>query len=251
MTGPVLEKNLLSEISSIMKDSKTANVNISTAATEMSSTANNEIYFDSGKFPPSSSMGEMGSGKPLRPSTSSVQVLRNSPRGSASALAHASSLKNPRLKMTNVLKEAAKRLGQEDPLSIAGMVSPSVEEMLVTHVSPNNENSTRKKARIESDDSGKENGVVMEVNGESSSSVWSSLSALETAVKESEESSPSFYSSSQSSHLLVEVTIRLSFVLRNCFVIENFFVAVVFLEGIHRDGCVPGPVPLDGGVLYV
>ena len=121
----------------------------------------------------------------------------------------------------------------------------------MTHVSPNNENSTRKKARIESDDSGKENGVVMEVNGESSSSVWSSLSALETAVKESEESSPSFYSSSQSSHLRVEVTIRLSFVLRNCFLIENFFVPVVFLEGIHRDGCVPGPVPLDGGVLYV
>lgn len=45
----VLEKNLLTEISSMMKDSKTANINISSGA-GVGAPANNEICFDSVKF---------------------------------------------------------------------------------------------------------------------------------------------------------------------------------------------------------
>lgn len=149
VTTLVLEKNLLSEISSMMKESKTANINISAGSSELS--PNNEICFDSGKFPPTD---------PTKPRAAVASTLvRNTDNVPALSPGQQMIAKN-KVKNTNMLKETAKRLSedQNQPSSSSSSCqltlmesSCSVEPPLP---SPNNENvssSISKKARLENE----------------------------------------------------------------------------------------------------
>merc|ERR1712136_226598 len=92
--SPVLEKNLLCELNSMMKDSKTANVNISTpTSSELS--VNNEIFFDSGKFPPSDLI------HPRATASVAPNLLRNN---DIELFTQQQSPYKNKVKMTNVLK---------------------------------------------------------------------------------------------------------------------------------------------------
>ena len=180
---PILEKNLLSEISSMMKESKTANVNISTGSTE--SSANNEICFDSGKF-------ETDPTKPRAAVASTL--LRNSTEAATNAATQLLSqqhLAKSKVKNTNVLKEAAKRLNADQNLPPPSSPSSSSSSSFLNAVetgsvgdhqslpSPNNESSISKKARFEEDQQQQPGHQVINGNG----SLWDSLgTALGTAV---------------------------------------------------------------------
>ena len=133
--APVLEKNLLSELSGMMKDSKTDNVNISATSTEPA--ANNEICFDSGKFAPSDAA------KPRVAAAVASTLVRNA----------ATPPKSNRNKMTNVLKEAAKRLSEDEMLAAGSASNYAAEAVCNDHhslPSPNNQSiNTSKKARID------------------------------------------------------------------------------------------------------
>jgi hypothetical protein len=177
----VLEKNLLSEISSMMKESKTANVNISTGSAETS--PNNEICFDSGKFPPTDQVKPRAAvASTLVRNTDSAQVLMQ-------AKQHL--IQKNKVKNTNMLKETAKRLSEDQnlsssfPLSLAEATSCGEQSL----PSPNNENvsSISKKARLENDD-GQEALAIGQVNDNRGTSPWDSLGALSKAVREEESS---------------------------------------------------------------
>lgn len=173
---PVLEKNFLSEISSMVKESKTANVNISTGSSDEPSLANNEIFFDSDKF----------ESDPARPRAAVAStLLRNSTTELSASCASSILSGKGKVKNTNVLKEAAKRLSTDHPaspsLSSLSVVEPSDPHQSLP--SPNNENlsSIRKKARFE------DNGIYEDEPTSSgadplASSPWDSLTALQTAV---------------------------------------------------------------------
>ena len=182
---PVLEKNLLSEISSMMKDSKTANVNISMGSAEVS--ANNEIYFDSGKFPP------LDPAKP-RAAVASNRVHNVDCGQPLSQQQQQIALAKSKVKNTNVLKEAAKRLSEDQNVPSSSS-SPVVAEAVFigsqSLPSPNNENVTSisKKARFESGEGWQSQASSIQVNGNSMNdnpSPWDSLSALGRAVKDEE-----------------------------------------------------------------
>ena len=191
VTPLVLEKNIISEslavMSSIIKDSKTANVNISTCSAEVS--ANNEIYFDSGKFPP------LDPAKP-RAAVAATRVHNTDCSQPLSQQQQQLALAKSKVKNTNVLKEAAKRLSEDQNLpSSSSPVVPMTEATFVgdhSLPSPNNENVTSisKKARFESGDgwqsqassASQDNGNVLEAT----TSPWDSLGALGRAVKDEE-----------------------------------------------------------------
>lgn len=178
----VLEKNLLSEISSMMKESKTANVNISTGSAETS--PNNEICFDSGKFPPTDQAKPRAAvaSTLVRNTEHSVQVLMQTQQ-------HL--MQKNKVKNTNMLKETAKRLSEDQnlsssfPLSLAEATSCSEQSL----PSPNNENvsSISKKARLENDE-GQDPLATGQVNDNRGTSPWDSLGALSKAVREEESS---------------------------------------------------------------
>lgn len=172
--SPVLEKNLLCELNSMMKDSKTANVNISTpTSSELS--ANNEIFFDSGKFPPSDLI------HPRATASVAPNLLRNN---DIELFTQQQSPYKNKVKMTNVLKEAAKRLSQDQSLNISTAV------VVDCIPSPNNESSSSssssKKARIGDPDPQ----PVFKTNEKDVGSPWDSLHALGKAVKTEEEEEP-------------------------------------------------------------
>ena len=177
---PILEKNLISEINSMMKESKTANVNISTCSTEAS--ANNEICFDSGKFPLSES---------AKPRAAVASTLVRNTENTQMLSQQQQLVQKGKVKMTNVLKEAAKRLSEDQSspssstLNEAGL--PSDQSL----PSPNNENSGSKKPRFESDSN--------QINRNDAASPWESLGALGTAVKDEEPSTSSHALPSSSS----------------------------------------------------
>lgn len=173
----VLEKNLLSEISSMMKESKTANVNISTVSAE--SSPNNEICFDSGKFPPTDQAKPRAAvASTLVRNTDSVQVLAQSQQ-------HL--VQKNRVKNTNMLKETAKRLSEDQnlpssssfPLALTELTSDAEQSL----PSPNNENvsSISKKARLENGD-GKEQ-LAGQINDNRVTPTWDSLGALSKVVR--------------------------------------------------------------------
>ena len=173
--SPVLEKNLLCELSSMMKDSKTANVNISTS-TSSELSANNEIFFDSGKFPPSDLI------HPRATACVASNLLRNN---DIELFSQQQLPYKNKIKMTNVLKEAAKRLSQDQTLNISAPVvvdcipSPSNE-------SSSSSSSSSKKARIGDPDPQ----PVFKVDDRDVESPWDSLHALGKAVKAEEEEEP-------------------------------------------------------------
>lgn len=173
----VLEKNLLSEISSMMKDSKTANVNISTGSAETS--PNNEICFDSGKFPPTDQT------KPRAAVASAL--LRNT--DSAQVLLSAQQQKS-KVKNTNMLKETAKRLSEDQnfPSSFTLTLSEATSSGDQSLPSPNNENvsSISKKARLENDD-GQDLSVGNQIS-ENKETSWDSLGALNKVTREQDSS---------------------------------------------------------------
>ena len=174
----VLEKNLLSEISSMMKESKTANVNISIGSVETS--PNNEICFDSGKFPPTDQT------KPRAAVASTL--VRNTDSGHMLSQTHKSKVKN-----TNMLKETAKRLSEDQslpssssfPLTLTDATSCDDQSL----PSPNNENvsSISKKARLENDEC-QDPLAICQINDNRGGSPWDSLGALSKAVREEESS---------------------------------------------------------------
>lgn len=177
----VLEKNLLSEISSMMKESKTANVNISAGSAETS--PNNEIYFDSGKFPATDQA------KPRAAVASTL--VRNTDSAQILLQAQQHIIQKNKIKNTNMLKETAKRLSEDQNLSSpssfplsSAEVTPSGDQSLP---SPNNENisSISKKARLEND-GGQEAPTVGPTNDNRGTSPWDSLGALNKAVREEE-----------------------------------------------------------------
>ena len=154
-----------------MKDSKTDNVNIS-SSTSSELSANNEIFFDSGKFPPSDLI------HPRATASVASNLLRNNDIEMFSQ--QQSPYKN-KIKMTNVLKEAAKRLSQDQNLDI------STADLVDCIPSPNNENSnsssSSKKARIGDPDPQ----PIFKIDEKNSTSPWDSLHALGKAVKSEEE----------------------------------------------------------------
>ncbi len=179
----VLEKNLLTEISSMMKESKTANVNISTGSAETS--PNNEICFDSGKFPPTDQA------KPRAAVASTL--VRNTDSTQALSQSQQNLLQKTKVKNTNMLKETAKRLSEDQnlpssssfPLTLAEATSCGDQSL----PSPNNENvsSISKKARLENED-GQEPLAISQVNENRGASPWDSFGALSKAVREEESS---------------------------------------------------------------
>jgi hypothetical protein len=96
-----------------------------------------------------------------------------------------------KVKNTNMLKETAKRLSEDQnlsssfPLSLAEATSCGEQSL----PSPNNENvsSISKKARLENDD-GQEALAIGQVNDNRGTSPWDSLGALSKAVREEESS---------------------------------------------------------------
>lgn len=174
----VLEKNLLSEISSMMKESKTANVNISTGSAE--SSPNNEICFDSGKFPPTDQTKPRAAvASTLVRNTDSVQVLSQAQQH----LVQKSKVKN-----TNMLKETAKRLSEDQSLPSSSSFPLALTEPNScgeqSLPSPNNENvsSISKKARLENGDD-QESLTTGQINDNRATPSWDSLGALGKVVR--------------------------------------------------------------------
>lgn len=241
VTPLVLEKNLISEINSMMKESKTANVNISTCSSEAS--ANNEICFDSGKFPQS----ELAKPRAAVAST----LVRNTDNAQLLSQQQQQQLaQKSKVKMTNVLKEAAKRLSedQSSPSSSTSCTAneaglPSDQSLL----SPNNENSGSKRPRFESGGN-QEASASRQINRNGAVSPWESLGALGalgslgTAVKDEEPSTSSHVACLPSSSLkesIVTQTFQGQF---------RSTVRVSLLSLASRSDCCPFH---SGGVLHL